>query len=485
MDTRRDQIIDIVEREFIGPDPINLPGIIQENGEEILSSDPPRIRYIAGVLFPQKVKLEDNTQENEPEKVEQEDTPEPEETPEKGSGSGEVLQDAEELLNLANAYQQSAISLTAAIKPGDTLKVEVKAGSYITVKERNPDTEKESIKDPRSQITWNNNDNFLELPEKGTKKYTVTSNHHNTDLSFDITYRYSKDGIRLYTFTLENTNVADNGKIRDEDCYFQVGFSIFSQSAFAPLPENEKLNFNDNDYLSNQMMYRSVKSYAIGHGCAATWDDNTAPDIREIKTSIFPTYEIKPIVPGIIDGVSLEMYKLSDCGDKSYIIQELWHLCQEYEKWIKSLDEKISEITDKGTATRHISSCKECLIRMKDGVSLLESNEKVLLAFQFMNKAMLLQQLHYNLPLQIWGVDQNDNLYLENPVDKLPDINNSDTWYQKETRVYGKWRPFQLAFVLINLRAMYENDCDEREIVDLIWFPTGGGKTEAYVGLSA
>ena len=54
MDKRRDDIIDILTREFIGPDPINMPGLIQENGEEILSSDPPRIRYIAGVLFPQK-----------------------------------------------------------------------------------------------------------------------------------------------------------------------------------------------------------------------------------------------------------------------------------------------------------------------------------------------------------------------------------------------------------------------------------------------
>lgn len=485
MDTRRSQIIDIIEREFIGPDPINVPGLIQENGEEILSSDPPRVRYIAGVLFPQKVKQEDNTQENEPEEVEPDDTPEQEEGPEKGSGSHEVLQDAEELLNLANAYQQSAISLTAAVKPGDMLKVLVNAGSYITLKERNPDTEKESVKYPRAQITWDNNDSFLELPENGTRRYTVTSGGHNTYLKFDITYRYCRDGTKLYTFTLENTNVAENGKIRDEDCYFQVGFSIISKLAFESLPENEKLNFNDNDYLSNQMMYRNVKSYAIGHGCAATWDDSTAPKIREIKTSIFPTYEIKPIVPGTIEGTSLEMYKLSDRGNKRDIIQEMRHLCQEYEKWIKSLNKKVPEISDKGTASRHILSCEECLVRMKDGVSLLESNEKVLLAFQLMNKAMLLQQLHYNLPLQMWAVDQDDNLYLENPIEKLPDINDSDTWYQKETKVYGKWRPFQLAFVLINLRAMDENDCAEREIVDLIWFPTGGGKTEAYLGLSA
>ena len=485
MDTRRDQIINIIEREFIGPDPINVPGMIQKNGEEILSSDPPRVRYIAGVLFPQKVKQDDNPQENEPEIIEQEDTAEPEASPEKGSGSGEVLQDAEELLNLSNAYQQSAISLTAAVIPGTKITVSVSAGTYITLKETDPETEKERVRYPRCPIFWNNDGQPVELPASGTKKYDVINNGHSTDLCFAITFRYSKNGCNLYTFTLENTNVAENGKIRDEDCYFQVGFSIHSSGTFAPLPDNEKLNYNDDDYLSNQMMYRNVRSYAIGHGCAASWDDEKAPDISDIRTSIFPTYEIKPIVPAAIKGVSLEMYRLSDYGTKDDIISELKHMCSEYESWIRSLGEKLPEINDKGTAARHINACKDCLARMRDGISLLESNDKVLLAFQLMNRAMLLQQLHYNLPLQTWGVDETDNLYLENPVEKLPDINDSETWYQKDKKVYGKWRPFQLAFVLINLRSMCENDCDDRQIVDLIWFPTGGGKTEAYLGLSA
>ena len=485
MDTRRDQIINIIEREFIGPDPINVPGMIQKNGEEILSSDPPRVRYIAGVLFPQKVKQDDNPQENEPEIIEQEDTAEPEASPEKGSGSGEVLQDAEELLNLSNAYQQSAISLTAAVIPGTEITVSVSAGTYITLKETDPETEKERVRYPRCPIFWNNDGQPVELPASGTKKYDVINNGHSTDLCFAITFRYYKNGCNLYTFTLENTNVAENGKIRDEDCYFQVGFSIHSSGTFAPLPDNEKLNYNDDDYLSNQMMYRNVRSYAIGHGCAASWDDEKAPDISDIRTSIFPTYEIKPIVPAAIKGVSLEMYRLSDYGTKDDIISELKHMCSEYESWIRSLGEKLPEINDKGTAARHIHACKACLSRMRDGISLLESNDKVLLAFQLMNRAMLLQQLHYNLPLQTWGVDETDNLYLENPVEKLPDINDSETWYQKDKKVYGKWRPFQLAFVLINLRSMCENDCDDRQIVDLIWFPTGGGKTEAYLGLSA
>src|SRR5690606_15091687 len=63
----------------------------------------------------------------------------------------------------------------------------------------------------------------------------------------------------------------------------------------------------------------------------------------------------------------------------------------------------------------------------------------------------------------------------------IPDINNSSTWKPG----LGAWRPFQLAFILMNLNAMLDASHADREVVDLIWFPTGGGKTEAYLGLSA
>ena len=485
MDTRREQIIDIIEREFIGPDPVNVPGLIQENGEEILSSDPPRVRYIAGVLFPQKVSKDDDTQENEPVENEPEEVEDEGEKPETGYSFGEEMQEIEELLNLSNSFQQSAISMTIATKPEDTITVSVSAGQYLSIRERDPNTEKEHEKYPRYPIAWDNAGKPLELPQKGIKKYTVRNKDRDTALCFSVTFRYSKGNTRLYTLTLENTNVAVNGKTTDKDCYFQVGFTVRSKNGFAPLPENEKLNYNDLDFFSNRMMYRNVKSYAIGHGCAASWEEDNASVVHEIRTSIFPKYEIKPIVPGVIDGVSLEMYRLSDYGNKNDIINELKQLCTEYEKWIDSLNSKVPEISDKETAVRHINACRDCLNRMRDGIRLLEENNTVCLAFQLMNRAMLLQQLHYNLPLQTWGVDHQDHLYLENVIDRLPDINDRSTWYQGDKRTYGKWRPFQLAFVLINLRSMYEKDCHDRGLVDLIWFPTGGGKTEAYLGLSA
>lgn len=485
MDTRREQIIDIVRREFIGPDPINKPGMIQDNGEEILSSDPPRIRYAAGILFPQKVSIDSNTADDNVEVIEN-DTPDMsgDSERERHGGTREFLADAEELINLSNAYQQSAISMTAVVAHGDNLSVNVSAGMYHSIKVADPETGVERVKYPRVPLSWNNNEVPLELPDEssGIKKYRVMHGEKETHLIFAITYRYKYEEYSLYTFTLQNELICETS-IKDEDCYFQVQFDLSSEKGFPSVPETEKLT-NDRDYLSNQMLYRNIKTYAIGHGCAAVWDENALP-VKKISTCIFPMYEMRPIVSNRIDGVSLEMYKMSDYGSKEVTFAELTVMCEKYAKWINDLDERISSISDRGTAERHVDKCRQCLKRMEEGVDLLKTDADILLAFQLMNRAMLMQQLHYNLPLQKWTCDDGNNIYLENPVSVLPDVNNEDTWYDKDNKVYGKWRPFQLAFVLMNLKSMAKKTCTERSIVDLIWFPTGGGKTEAYLGLSA
>lgn len=481
-DTRRDQLIDYIEKEFIGPDPIDWPGMTQRNGEEILTTDPPRTRYIAGILYPRETMDTDvDTREGESEPVTDPDGEDPGAEPAKKSKSTpEFLENAEELINRSNAYRQSAISITVAIKSEDNIRVKVSAGTYTTLTVIDPKTERKVTTYPRTALSWENDGNPLILPtaDKSLRKEPIG----NTGLQFDITYRYRVGDSTIYTFTLENAKEKRGSSVRDDECFFQVKFTLFSEKGFSPLSEGQRIT-EDEDYRSNQLLYRDIHNFAIGHGCAADWEESDT--VGWISTATFPRYDIKPIVPSTIDGVSLEMLKMSPYGSFSETVSELRLMCQKYREWINGLRTIRKSLSSEYaiTADRHIRNCDACLSRMEKGIDLLEQNEEVRTAFQYMNLAMLMQQLHYNLPLQRWEDDGINDIRLINPVN-LPEVTSSNTWYGDRTR-YGKWRPFQLAFVLMNLRSMYDRDCNERGIVDLIWFPTGGGKTEAYLGLSA
>ncbi|MDL2287390.1 hypothetical protein LJB90_02350 [Eubacteriales bacterium OttesenSCG-928-G02] len=485
-DSRRDQIFDIIKREFIGPDPLfDVPDRIQKNGEEILSGDPPHIRYIAGILYPQfsDSTLTEITSDEVPIEETELESPRKEESETRTGGTSEFLEDAEEIINLSNSFKPSAISMTAAVYEGDKIYPEIKAGVYSALTSIDPKTEKKVVRYLRSQLTWSNEGQPLELPKKGFVRQPINIDGKRTNLAFDITCRgkYKAGGYSLYTFSLENTNKSENGSVKDESCFFQTGFSLRSKSGFHELPDGERVT-RDDDFDSNRLLYHNIKSFAVGHGCSVSWDRDAAT-IFEIQTETFPRYEIKPIIPSTISGVSLDMFLMSDLGNVVGTISELKLLCDSYEHWIDGLEIQLPNISDVETAKRHIKDCRDCLIRMREGVALLKSDNQILQAFQLMNRAMLLQQLHYGLPLQNWSDDGSGALVLNSRVE-IPVITDKSTWYGNPAR-YGKWRPFQLAFILLNLKSMANRSCADRKIVDLIWFPTGGGKTEAYLGLSA
>lgn len=494
-DDRRRQLIDIIKREFIGPDPINFEGMIQANGEEILSGDPPRIRYSAGILFPCGVlaPVADQIAESETDNDLDVGLPVEETMEEIGDrqvGLSELMIDTEEMLNLSNAYRQSAISITAALKPNHPIQVHAFAANYEKIQFEDPVNDKKYSKYLRIPLSWDNEGMYIEMPTPSNKviDYPIVHNGRKTNLKFAVTYRYedANDNCLVYTFTLINTHqIYAEDTIKDDDCYFQAGFVLTCNEGFSPLPDNQKININDDDYQSNQLLYRNVKSYAAGHGCSADWFES-GEKITRISTEIFPAYEIKPIVPSTIPGVSLEMYKMSDLGDFESTINELEILTAKYREWIDGLKIKCSDLKSihQDTAQRHIKSCETCLTRMIEGIELLKHDETVRKAFQYMNRAMLLQQLHYNLPLQMWEDNGTGDIKLVEQYKGLPLLENKSTWYGDIDK-YGRWRPFQLAFILMNLKSMTDKSCSQRKDVDLIWFPTGGGKTEAYLGLSA
>ena len=493
-DDRREQIINFIKKELIGPDPLPEEGMKQENGEEILTSDNPLIRYAAGILYPQGINIQnDNDDENKEENAEAKPDIENEELPLSDGhfSTKELLEEAEELINLSNAFKQSAISITAAVYSNDKLTVKINAGQYKSIKIITDPNKAEKKAYGRSPIYWDNNSEFLIFPTKENplKEIPVVISNNETELEFCITYRYTAENntFSVFTFTLKNSKkIPYTTKLPAEsDCFFQVEFELNSITGFSSMPENLNIEIENEDYLLNKLLFRNIKTYAIGHGCSADWDDESV--VKKIRSSIMPVYEMKPILPNNFNDLKLNMYEFSDLGNSDLSYRNLKLLCQRYKNWISGIEAVSKGLNTefKKAAENNISKCYSCYQRMIRGIEILEKDEKAGKAFSYMNRAMLLQQLHYRLPLQLWEYNSKNELLLNRKYDKMPDINDSSTWYDIENQKYGIWRPFQIAFILINIESILDPFCTDRKMVELIWFPTGGGKTEAYLGLSA
>jgi hypothetical protein len=503
----RNDILKFIRRELIGPDPVSPH--IQANGEEILLNEPPRLRYGAGVLFPSPNKegegatytVADTTTATEEEVIKsntEETTVESSEVIEENNTSSNVSDDFEEEIGLANNFLPSAMGFSCFSKiPKDGFKIQVNVGVY----EINDHSYKkdDGTEVNRKAYFRSSLDQLLEIKAADIPIVSGTSKNFSlkgkgdkpTELVMNIRNRThgndSDKTIHLLTFTLINKHQGSRDNIRNEDCFFQVSFSVSaSESCFCPYKLAASKTDQD-DEKSNQLLFRKKKTFAVGHGCSPAWADDDSEFVNTITTEAIPSYEIKPIVPNELKSVALKMFDMSDLvtGD---ITSNLIQLNAEYEKWINE-QEAIASKELNGeflkTAKRHIASCRSCLERMKEGVELLKSNAKVNRAFRLMNKAMLLQQLHYGIDTRNWIVEKGAITGLEKA--NIPDINNQSTWQKNpdgSLRV-GSWRPFQIAFILINLHSMLDEKHPDRKMVDLIWFPTGGGKTEAYLGLSA
>ncbi|MBC8270594.1 MAG: helicase [Gammaproteobacteria bacterium] len=140
------------------------------------------------------------------------------------------------------------------------------------------------------------------------------------------------------------------------------------------------------------------------------------------------------------------------------LLDELDDFINGYASWVASQQSNIPGLSadDRAAANRIVKRMNTAVSRMREGLRLLGDDAKARLAFALANRAMLDQMRQHD---HLQGKPRSDNTY--------------------------RWRPFQLAFLLTTLESTANEDNKFRDTVDLIWFPTGGGKTEAYLGLIA
>lgn len=216
--------------------------------------------------------------------------------------------------------------------------------------------------------------------------------------------------------------------------------------------------------------------FGRGRGCAATWGENHNGRTPYVESEFIPEYEF-PGVSAALEGFDKFYFSMRFLGvtkKKDEIIERLQTLADSYNTWIHdtlSSDEKMSDLAFKQKiGDSVINLCQSASERIQEGIDILVSDDTAFEAFCFMNRAMILQR-------NIMNYSKKHGAGVECSFRDFVDPRNKDNDFG--------WRPFQIAFILMNLKGILDPESKEREIVDLLYFPTGGGKTEAYLGLMA
>lgn len=329
---------------------------------------------------------------------------------------------------------------------------------------------------------------YDELP-----KEFIASNKEKIELNLQIsiyTKEYKND-VRSYTVVLVN-NEECNGYGRDLKSIFQPEIRILSEDnkgmIFVENRDSSIVDFNndlDEEEQSLELLYSRKKNYAIGHGISVMENVNDSTGLGELITTYLPTYIVKGISFDIEELSKeesekiLSMKNLSDYSQlsKDEVILNLNIIANLYDNWIKGLKREIDVFKEKNerfrkAATRQIEQCEICSSRIKKGIKILSENNQAYLAFQLMNRALMMQRVQANKSRKERYPDDEDIPY---PVVNLKKVSANE----------AKWRPFQIAYILMCLESIVDPNSSDRDLVDLIWVPTGGGKTEAYLGLTA
>jgi hypothetical protein len=223
----------------------------------------------------------------------------------------------------------------------------------------------------------------------------------------------------------------------------------------------------DPDVASADLLYRSFHEYATGHGVSVNWHESPSGARADaVWTDVLPDREVPVVTHAEISGVAPPDMDELAAADATSVGPLLEPLLTAYEKWIRDRrDKDLPKIAapDDAVAVDHLVLAEASLARMRAGLEVLKSDEDVLKAFAFANRAMALQLRH---AVRVRALRRG-----EDPP--------------AEQAIAASWRPFQIGFILQCLPGLADPDHDDRRVADLLWFPTGGGKTEAYLGLTA
>ncbi len=288
-------------------------------------------------------------------------------------------------------------------------------------------------------------------------------------VSINATKRIGKSGQeRLVTFSVSNEKYAQSRDIvQNENALFQCRFDIQTPSGefVAFDPEFSTIYDIEDEILA--MQYRNVRNYAQGHGCATQFKIEDGK-CRSVQSEFIPVSEVRQMKPLEVEQEERKLFSLRylSTGSREEILARLSKFIDKYESWLKAQTE-YGKKNEFKRFERAVNSCLEniskCVERLRAGVSCLRSSDIAWKSFVLCNRAMYRQR--ESMALMRGGIASKKEF-----AEKTED---------------PRWYPFQLFYLLMIVPDFVDRDSAYKDVVDLLWFPTGGGKTEAYLAVSA
>lgn len=460
----REKYIEEMVKEVMGP---------RGGPEEIIKGADPYTEYITGVIIPKSCKQGEPNPDSEILDIEGDDI-----GAEEIDSRDNVVSTHPTELDPRERSKSFGISfLIKDEKPN--LKVCVTWGRYFKEEVASKNCDDEDVPEP--EFLWKRK------PYKKILNLIISD-----DSSDEIIIYEGEDGkIRLNNRRLKVDNsfhviLSLINELKIGECY---GDKVIESSLYQPCIrviigndcKLESIESEKNDELN--FIYRENPVLARGHMCSAIWKDvdyQNEFDVQvlwpdgvyfdechefiecDVRSEFIPLYPNPAPLFEWVDSETSEIpvfsaTRLSEMWEGAEIEEYLAPISKSYEKWIIKNEASLKGLSDKNKdiANNIIIQQKICLKRINEGIECLKNDENILLSFCFANKVIWLQNF--------WKKGGKLGI---NTIDFT-------------------WRPFQIAFILMNLESLSSEDSKYRDHLDLLWVPTGGGKTEAYLAMMA
>ncbi|GAB3523532.1 DISARM system helicase DrmA [Arthrobacter monumenti] len=490
----RDELIDLLKRDLVGP---------WGEADETVNGTP-RARYLVGALAPVAIGDDDPL----PQAKARSEVNNPDDF--RDSGEAAVLdtdaghdvqgvpEEADEAITDAGGADTdedrgpeskliapSSMGLRFQVGPEvDSLVFTAKWGQY--------ESRRETDEEGRTQTYYDRSDhvvpriiNIADVDSGQTHTQVIVEGH--VAISVEV---FDHDGLRVVEAALQNTKVTGK-ELPPKVWLFQTQLEVSAVDGAAVFrPTRDALvqarDFGDPEVLQLDLLYRDRLEFAVGRTASATWilpypNSRTA---KTVRTTWLPTAEVPQTLAPTIPSAEMSMRLLMEASPQQ-LGNYLKPLIDGYETWLsercaeaRALPQHLQKVAETGTMDG-----EDALKRLRAGLELLtntdptaQGSDRARKSFAFMNRTMREQRIRSQVAAL-------------RAADRSLTVKDARAAIDAKGDVAASWRAFQLAFILMQLPSIVDPTVSRRSgdlpRAELLFFPTGGGKTEAYLGLAA